>query len=358
MRTKSLIEARKEINKMLKESRIAGKRQRCALCGDDSCAFCNSHSIPQFILRGIASNGHVLHPSAIVLNEDICEHQDVEKGEYFDTEKGVENSWTFHNICRKCDSTYFADYENEDALKLPFTNKMMAEIALKVVLHQLDKRAIEIKYYDMMQNKSHNIEGKEIQDEVQSLDVRDYEFEKRRAQKIIDRNLKSGYKLVFWKKLPYTVPYVLQTGVSLQNDICGKQINDTTNLSPNIRMETLYLVVFPLNGESVVSVFYHKDDRKYVKFEKEFVCLSEDEKISFINYTGIKYSENICASIVMKKVMKDNERLRQLFSEVNESPRYGMWNLLDIFFYMPVGEKEIPNLLSKEYSLEHLENKP
>lgn len=352
-----IIEARKELNKLIKQSRMAGKRDGCALCGASPCAFCNSHSIPQFILRKIATNGYVYHPTAGVLNDDLSELEQIESGEFISAKKGVESSWTFHNICRKCDSVFFVDYESEDALKHPFTNRMMAEIALKNTLLQLDKRAIEVQMFTLAQKQNNNIRGKNILDEIQSLDIRDYEFEKRRAQKIIEKRLKSGYKLVYWKILPYTVPYALQSSIALQKDLNGRIINDLSNLSPNERTEDIHFVVFPLGGESVISVFYHKDDRKYVSFEKEFYRLSDDEKLRYINYTSIKYTENICATPSLERIVKDNTQLQRLITESSESPGFGFASIIEHLLYSPIKEEEIPNLLSETYSIEKIETK-
>lgn len=357
MKKINIIEVRKKLNRLLKESRTAGKRQSCALCGDSSCAFCNSHSIPQLVLRKIAIDGKVLHPSAIVLNEELSRKTDFDATEYVDSEKGIGNSWTFHSICRSCDSKYFSDYENIDALVEPLTNRMMAEIALKNVLLQLDKRAIEVQLYSLMQSEKHNIEGKEILDAAQSLDIRDFEFERRRAQKIIDKGLKSGYHLIYWKKLPYTVPYALQSGIALEKDMNGHIVVDTANLSPDLRIEDMHIIVFPLDSESIVAVFYHKDDRKYAPFEKAFNRLTEEKKLSFINYIGLKYTENICASPVLGQVISSHERLSHLIAETLESPGFGMWNFWEKLTYSPVMEDEIPNLLSESYSIETLEGK-
>lgn len=354
MKKSEVIAARREINKVLKESRIASKRQSCALCGTSPCVFCNSHSIPQFVLRKIAKNGHVLHPSAIALDEDFVKTEGINSGELVDIKKGVENSWTFHLICRNCDNTFFTDYEDEKALQQPFSNKMMAEIALKDALIQLDKEAMAIQIYRIIQEKNHNIENKEIMDETHELNIRDYEFEKKRAQKIIDKNLKSGYKLIFWKKLPYTVPYALQSGVAINKSMNGTWINDSFSLSHNEKIENLHIVVFPLDGESIIAVFYHRDDRKYIVIEREFKRITDDEKLKWVNYIGIKYSENICASPLIQKTLVENKRLGQLISELSETPGFGMWTPLEGMLYSPVSQKEIPNLLAQEYSLEQL----
>lgn len=77
------------------------------------------------VLKSIADKGKILHPGILI---DV---------EVIDTEKGINNTGTFHYICRECDSTYFQDYENKEALLSPPTDKMMVEIALKNMLLML-----------------------------------------------------------------------------------------------------------------------------------------------------------------------------------------------------------------------------
>ena len=124
-----IVPIRKMLSEMLKEAQKAAKPEKCILCNRVQTGFCNSHSVPQMVLRNIADNGKVLQANSLVGIEVI------------DIEKGVNNSGTFHFICNECDSKYFQDYENPDNLRNSITTKMLAEIALKDILIQLYKNA-------------------------------------------------------------------------------------------------------------------------------------------------------------------------------------------------------------------------
>lgn len=50
-----------------------------------------------------------------------------------DTENGVNKAGTFHLICNDCDSKIFSDYENPDNYSNQPTQKMIAQMALKIV---------------------------------------------------------------------------------------------------------------------------------------------------------------------------------------------------------------------------------
>lgn len=127
------IAVRKKINTMLSEARRNAKPQICILCGQKQTSFCNSHSVPQMSLKEIAANGKLLHASSLI-GFDF---------EIVDLEDGVNRSGTFNYICKKCDGTFFQDYENPNNIEKYPTDKMLAEIAVKNILLQISKRAVE-----------------------------------------------------------------------------------------------------------------------------------------------------------------------------------------------------------------------
>ena len=70
-----IIEIRKQMGKLLSQTRNLAKPDTCILCGKNQTSFCNSHSVPQLSLRNIADNGMLLHSSALLGVEVI----DIEK---------------------------------------------------------------------------------------------------------------------------------------------------------------------------------------------------------------------------------------------------------------------------------------
>ena len=51
---------KRKMNDILKKSRAAAKQDTCFHCGKKVESFCNSHSVPAFCLKNIASNGMLL----------------------------------------------------------------------------------------------------------------------------------------------------------------------------------------------------------------------------------------------------------------------------------------------------------
>lgn len=126
------------------------------------------------ILKTIAEDGKVLHSNALMGIEVL------------DIEKGINNAGTFHFICRKCDGVLFQDYENRDALMNYPSDNMLVEIAMKNMLLMLSKRGEEKAIFNIIQKENNVFENKEILDEIQGLDTKEYLEDFRFYKEIID----------------------------------------------------------------------------------------------------------------------------------------------------------------------------
>lgn len=338
------MEIKKQYSRIARESRAAAKRDTCYICGKPVSSFCNSHSIPQFILRAIAEDSELLQSSALAGVPLV------------DEVKGISNSGIFHLICNECDSIYFSEYESPELLSQPPTTRMLAQIALKNYLLQISKRLYETALYENLQRQFQRIENKEDLDLIHNLDLRDYEFSYRRTKKIIDANLRSGFRVIHWERLPYVVPITSQTPIVLYKDLNGNIIFDIYDMSPNESMHELHLCVFPLTGCSVIMLFYHRDDRKYIGFERQFLRLSAIKKLEYINYLIFRYTESYFVSKGLHRCLGENESLRKLCRDTGEVPNFGFLTMADILEglvnpYESVKPDEIPNLLSEDYKL-------
>jgi len=332
----------KQMRSIIKSAQQAGKQKECLLCGCSCSSFCKSHIVPEFILKNIAMNGEV-YTSSILMNKNLeIEHEGVGKVD------------TFYIICNACDKKYFAEYEDERSLLKPLNNLIMAEIAMKNLMMQISKRNQEIPLYDIM-NKTFNnrIKNQDILKGNQELDLRDYTHDLRISKKIIDNKLKSGFIEIFHCFLDYKIPIAIQSGVAIHK-FNGILYNNVFDDSPNISIKDLHLFAFPLSdNRSVVGVFYHKNDRIYDKFHKFLNKQDFNTKLIVINYLIFKYCENFFISKRVPKDVLENKKLIQISREVYEQPNLGYLDIEDItqYDYKEVDMNEIPNLLSKEYSL-------
>ena len=331
---------RKKAHAVWRQAEQDAKKDCCLICNKKCSSFCNSRIIPQFVLKNISNNGMLL--------QGISSFE--EKGILNDCEKGVAKTWTFKVICNECDQKYFSVYENETALLSIPTASIMASISLKNSMMQIAKRHTEISLYNLHE---HRIDRKELLDEELELDLRDYLFDFKRALKIIDKKLKSGFTLVHYQVLDYIVPLALQGPVCIHRDLNGEIVNDVDNFDHNIRMQEMHFCIFPLKDKTVVILFHHKDDRNYIKFDKKFAKLTPDRKLQYINYLIFKYCEHYAISPKINSDVLQNENLIKLTKEHNDSPShfFDLQSLFDQNATELVHWQSIPNLLSPDYKI-------
>ena len=330
------IELKKQMNKINREAAQVAKRDTCLICGKNCTSFCNSHIIPQFILKSITDNGHVLQGISAFSNND----KDI---------RGINNTWAYKVICNDCDKKYFADYENEQALISKPTTRCLAEIALKNSMMQLANRFHEIELYKMMQD---GIMNKYIIDRVQSRDVRGYKYDFERAKIIIEKNLKSRYVLMFHHVLNYVTPIAMQGPILVHRDMDGEVVNDVKDCKPGVKMQQLHVGIFPLKSSTVILAFYHKADRNYSKFKKKFSRLNFKEKLQYLNYLVFKYCEHYALSPKISEGILNDINLLQLVFENNDYPMLVVPIYALFMMNKPlINWRQIPNLLDEQFKL-------
>ena len=140
------IEIKKEYSRYMKNIKNIAKFDKCLLCGEQCTSLCNSHTIPQFIMKKLSDNGSFYYINSLI-------------GQPFSKQAlGKREAMTFNLICNKCDQIYFSTYENPRNYSNCLTQKLLAEVALKNNLRMLSKRLIEKSFYldQLKRNKSSN----------------------------------------------------------------------------------------------------------------------------------------------------------------------------------------------------------
>lgn len=336
-----IVNQKKKLTGILKKARDNAKPNKCIICDEPQTSFCNSHLIPQMILRTIADNGKLLQPNVLIGIEML------------DIEKGVNNASTFHFICKQCDSILFQNYENKDILKRYPTDKMMAEIALKNLILMLSKRNEEKALFNLLQKEHNALIHKDVLDEIHGLDTRDFSDELELYKKIIANKSTGCFHVLYWKKLPHVVPIAAQSPIAVYKDMDGNIINDLYNMDSNYRIQNLHLCVFPIENETIVLLFCHKRDKYYRSLRHQFNSTSDNICLMYINYLILACTENYFFSKTIKDKIESNENLMKLSRESNELPNLGFIKYSDyISEYTPVSMDEIPNFLSGEFKLQ------
>lgn len=336
------IDARKKLRSLIRRAEEKAKFDKCVLCGKPQSSFCNSHSIPQMVLKTIATKGKLLQPGLLM------------DSEIFDNEKGINSTGTFHFICRECDGKYFKTYEDpKNLLEYP-SDKIMAEIALKNMLLMLSKRYNELALFDIVQDEEQALINKEIMDEDKNLDIRDYSGDMDLYKKIIENDLKGGFRVLFWEKLPYVTPIATQTPITIYKDMEGTILNDIYDPDHNKYMESVHLCVFPIDMETIVLLFHHKKDKSYRRLWHQLNSISKEKRIQYINYLIFAYTENYYFSKEIEPILKNSKYLQLLSREANGISNFGITSLEEMIMeptYVPITPEQIPNFLSEQYKL-------
>lgn len=333
------IKVKKEINDLLRKIQEESKPETCIVCGKKQTSFCNSHSVPKMVIKNITENGRLYHANKLI-NMPIVGNA-----------KGVNNSGTFHFICRECDSSLFQDYENVDALQAAPDDKMLAEIALKDVLLMLSKRNQEQLIYQMGKKKG-SLLNVELMEDIQQMDIREYQNEMHLYKDIIDNDTKSNFKVIMWERVPYVVPIAAQTLIAMPKDIEGIEINNVNDMNPNIRMQNIHIGVFPLKEFSIVYAFYHRQDKLYRRLQHQMNCLTLEKKLEYINFWIFKYTENYYISPKIQAVIDSDEKLQELSRDNNDKPNLGYISAIELMFpHEEIHSDDISNLLLKKYAI-------
>lgn len=279
----TIIELRKEYSRLINKSKQQAKKSECLWCGKKISRFCNSHSVPQCVLKNIDVDGKLDYFNSM-LNLPLI-----------NKDKGIGEAATFKLICKECDSKIFKDYEELDKLEIQPTEVMLEEIALKNVLMMLNKRYVEIELFHNLEKEYNAPYPYEVKQEVNSLDERDFWWDYLRIKEMIGVSDKkqSKFNLFFWKKLDYVIPIAFQGLVSLYGDLEGNMVVDTYNTSEDIIVKHMHLCMFPLETSSVVFAFYHEDDTEYDNFAIQFNRLEEKEQLAVLSYIVYGYCEDM-----------------------------------------------------------------
>lgn len=317
------------------------------MCGKEQSSFCNSHSVPQMCLRPIADKGKVLYASsAMGFDTGVV-----------DVDGGVNNSGTFNYICRECDAKFFQDYENPDNIIQPPTDKILAEIAVKNMLLQLNKRANEQELIPVLQRELGMYENPDDLSKIKTLDQKEYE-EVLFHQGIVKNNKLGEYQILFRKVLPYKVPIAAQSAIVLPYDMEGNILNEIYNLDESVRMQYMHIAVLPLKDVSVVLAFYHKRDKLYRKLRHQINSSSQEKVLQYINYLIFEYTENVYFSKKIEAELKNNKMIEKVSQEANGLPTFGHLSVYNMFGmdYEAVKPEDIPNFLDENWAIKEEEN--
>lgn len=291
-----IVNLKKYYNKILHEARKKATDPTCFYCKKENTGLCNSHFVPKSYLKNIATDGKVYIVNCL-LDIPIA-----------DIDSGLNNTGTFHLICRDCDGKIFRDYENFDYSKEP-TYDILAQIELKNYLKYIYKSKVNYYKVVLTEEKIGVNPFTKNQKEIELLDIDAYSKKFFKIKKSLNSKHNSHYNLFYYKKLNYIVPVAFQCLITLAYDFNGCLINNIYNYSKNSNIEHIHICIFPLKETSIVMMFYNEKSQRYRNFRKQFCKFCESDQLSIINYIMFKYSEDIFFSKKIDKIILQNEEL-------------------------------------------------
>ena len=338
-----IINGRKVIGSIIRDSRTQAKLAECYYCGKPCTSFCNSHSIPMFCLKRITINGKVCYFNTIldfpVLNDD----------------KGLIEAGTFHLICQDCDGKVFRDYESPDNYSDMPTTRMLAQIDMKNCLKNISKRLIEIEMYDLMKKRTPvTANWTDSKKSVSEFDLKEFMDSYTRAKKRSLKPHEGDYYVGFYEKLPYVVPVAFQGTIALISDLDGNIINNIYSDDPKYVIRSMALCIFPIENSSVVMIFVDNDNRRYARFFKQLKKMSHNERLSIINYILFSYCEDYFLSpkltdATLSKLKRMSGKTPDMIAVGRTTNFQQLEKAKEIFNY---NERfSIPNVLDENYKV-------
>lgn len=328
---------RKASSPLVKEAREGAKPGCCLICGEEMPKFCVSHTVPRYCLKEIAVEGKLLTSAAVM------------GGNIIDSEVGVGKAATFKQVCRKCDTEYFKLYETPETLLAQPSSQVMGQIAAKNLLREISKARYSVEINAVL--GSVTTPTLDAIAAVRAVDAAEDE----KAFKIALRvgrtpRASKAYQLVYYKVLPYTVPFAFQQMINPTADFKGGAINYSFNPNPNYRIEPIHVCVLPTKGRTVVMLFRGENAKRYREFERQFRALSEADKLQAVVKLVFAYSEDVLISpSIGDAVLKDEGLVR--LARMN-SAYQGFGDSFDAY------KRVAAETALREYAIDDLPNPP
>ncbi len=329
----------------------------CNLCGKEikkeEKGFHKSHTIPFFCLENIKGeynkNYVLLKPEILGISTPFSDKESI----------GTNKASVFYSICSTCDQK-FNVYESEDALLNKNPEELVDSLALKIYLNELFNSELRnfkntIDYSNLTEEEiisNYYINMGKIEVPTTEIDVRDFRRDLEYAKTSFEKGY-GNYKVLYHKILNYTVPVAAQTSIPISYNVDYTRLQNVNSLN-NKTLEDLLLCVFPLKNKSVIILFYKTTDRLMKKYSKQFKKLTETEKLNEVFYLLIRYkSANYYFSPFAKDILMD-ENIRGVFSMEDTSIVLDGFNLNLSSFENQNWKRNLPKILSEEYSVQEL----
>ena len=300
-----IINIRRIKSKNYKDALKKARLPYCFLCGKEVKGFCNSHSIPSFILKEISDEGYVYNFSSLLGMEQII-------GE----KVGLNTAGVFSMICNDCDQKFFKDYESKDKIVGIYNkiknkkidnevDKVLALIYIKSILKSLFRKRIDV--YEMKEIYD-NFDVIHNEPYVSNMNVNDYMIEFKKCEEVLHGN----QNIIVYEsiELPYKVSFCTQSLISLQNDIDNQCINNVFCMDPNYHIVDICICMFPFDDKSYIFIFgLENSKQRYKNLFRKYKKLTHQQKLKLIQTIIFSYSEEVYISKELLYYIKQDSKL-------------------------------------------------
>ena len=322
---KSKIQFKQKLSELQKYVEQLSKPTYCVTCGKKMTSFCNSHVVPQFILKEIAECGMIYYGQSL--------HKE---NEFFPTKTGIKNAFTFKLICKDCDKRLFSNYEMPEVItdfdNFSYEKKklVLLEMAIKTHLSHINTKL-----------KMHNLEvavNPEMvgimemlkQPTTFQIDISEH-FDYLHSLSKFRKGTTFPFEILFNKLYDYQTSIATQTLISYIYDLNGQQLYNPYNLSDSVITRYFYLVIFPYKNKTRV-LFYIEKKNKYLvqKIIDQFNGLEDEEKLHFLFISLIIFDEQFYLSPALhEKIIKD-KKLTKLYRNIERISEFSWHNCKEI----------------------------
>lgn len=298
------IEINKEISRIKKEANQYTKGTNCALCGKSCTSFCNSHTIPRFVIKNIAQNGKVYNPSMTMDNLDLKTRLNV-----FKSNPGVEETLTFDSICRECDNTVFSCVESEEVLENEFDAKVLNLYALKILLHAQYTKIRNANFLNVGAEKHHMSDIANLISMPWVFDMIESTREIEDYKSAMNNNTYIKHKIIIDRIIDKKTNFCCTSELTLPFSYNGKRINNLCGIDNYAkRFGGIYTLVLPMkNNKTRIVMYYRRKYSNYDTVKEEFSNMNLDKQLQAISnllliYTEeFVYNDNVLQSIQLAK---------------------------------------------------------
>ena len=326
----------RQMNSSRREAEKAVRPSFCSICGhpfEDGGGICASHSVPQMVLNNIMSknkDGQMTCSRTFGMYEDDIPIPALP--DFIQIQPGKSRAGVFRSICKKCDSEFFKDYEDEEALLSldPYSaqgNKILSEIMIKSHLAKLAKVKTDYKTERIQATKAAMM-GLGIvnlnTDKALELDERDAWLDIVRCEEIIKQGLSNQFLVPVFRILPYRNQIAAQIVLPITYDLKGNRLTDTLSFDAQYKLDDFCIVSFPLKRNTLLMMFCLKDSEKtYGEYVSQISGLNVSNQMKLMQALMFSGSEDIFMTNEIAEKMEKDLRFRKIVTHNLSSALFG-----------------------------------